>query len=118
MDMDLMELALWKNILHMIRMNITIHFRWGCLHYIILEEKTRHTLKSGLIISCVWLNCIHEKGAQSDDLDSSLSYLNAKEKDFLMFLLKKRLLEFTPIDVSKMLGVTNKNIKKIISKLK
>ena len=50
------------------------------------------------------------KGAQADDLNGSLSYLNAKEKDLLAFLLKKRLLEFTPIDVSKMLGVTNKTI--------
>lgn len=50
------------------------------------------------------------KGAQADDLDGSLSYLNKKEKDLLVFLLKKRLLEFTPIDVSKMLGVTNKTI--------
>lgn len=31
----------------------------GLPHYIIPEEKTRHILKSGLIISCVWLNCIH-----------------------------------------------------------
>ena len=36
--------------------------------------------------------------------------LNAKEKEFLAFLLKKRLYEFTPIEVSKMLGVTNKTI--------
>jgi len=50
------------------------------------------------------------KGAREDDLDGSLSYLNAKEKELLAFLLKKRLLEFTPIDVSKMLGVTNKTI--------
>lgn len=50
------------------------------------------------------------KGAQADDLDGSLSYLNTKEKDLLVFLLKKRLLEFRPIDVSKMLGVTNKTI--------
>lgn len=50
------------------------------------------------------------KGAQADDLDASLSYLNTKEKDFLVFLLKKKLLEFTPIDVSKMFGVTNKTI--------
>ncbi len=50
------------------------------------------------------------KGAQADDLNGSLSYLNAKEKDLLAFLLKKRLLEFTPIDVSKLLGVTNKTI--------
>ena len=30
--------------------------------------------------------------------------------DFLLFLLKKHLYEFTPIDVSKMLDVTNKTI--------
>lgn len=50
------------------------------------------------------------KGMQADDLDGGLSYLNAKEKDFLVFLLKQRLLEFTPIEVSKMLRVTNKTI--------
>ena len=50
------------------------------------------------------------KGAQADDLEGSLSYLNKKEKELLAFLLKKRLLEFTPIDVSRMLGVTNKTI--------
>lgn len=36
--------------------------------------------------------------------------MNAKEKELLVFLLKKRMLEFTPIDVSKMIGVTNKTI--------
>lgn len=50
------------------------------------------------------------KGVQAEDLDGSLSYLNAKEKELLLFLLKKRMQEFTPIDVSKMLGVTNKTI--------
>lgn len=50
------------------------------------------------------------KGAQADDLEASLSYLNIKEKELLSFLLEKRLFEFTPIDVSKMLGVTNKTI--------
>ena len=54
--------------------------------------------------------CEISKGAQEDDLDGNLSYLNAKEKEFLAFLLGKRLLEFTPIDVSKMVGVTNKTI--------
>ena len=43
---------------------------------------------------------------QADDLDGSLSYLNAKEKDLLVFLLKKRIQEFT-----------KKNEKKIISKI-
>ena len=50
------------------------------------------------------------KGIHENDLDGSLSYLNAKEKELLVFLLKKKLQEFTPIDVSKMLGVTNKTI--------
>lgn len=50
------------------------------------------------------------KGAQADDLEGSLSHLNAREKDLLVFLLKKRLLEFTPIEVSKMIGVTNKTV--------
>ncbi len=45
-----------------------------------------------------------------NELDSALSHLNSKEKDFLIFLLKKRLIEFTPIDVSKQLGVTNKTV--------
>ena len=50
------------------------------------------------------------KGAQADELDGSLSYLNTKEKELLVFLLKKRLLEFTPIAVSRMFGVTSKTI--------
>ncbi len=50
------------------------------------------------------------KGIQEDDLAGSLSYLNAKEKELLIFLLQKRLLKFTPIDVSKRIGVTNKTI--------
>ena len=50
------------------------------------------------------------KGVREEDLDGSLSYLNAKEKETLRFLLEKRLLEFTPIDVSRMLGVTNKTV--------
>lgn len=54
--------------------------------------------------------CELSKGVQADDLEGSLSYLNAREKDLLVFLLKKRMLEFTPIDVSKMIGVTNKTI--------
>lgn len=43
-------------------------------------------------------------------LEGSLSYLSSKEKSFLAFLLKNRLLEFTPIEVSRMLGVTNKTV--------
>ncbi len=39
-----------------------------------------------------------------------LSYLNQKEKDFLAFLLKKHLYAFKPIEVSKMIGVTNRTV--------
>ncbi len=48
--------------------------------------------------------------SENDELDGSLSYLNAKEKEFLVFLLKNRLYEFTPIEVGKIIGVTNKTI--------
>ena len=54
--------------------------------------------------------CEISKGAQADDLEGSISYLNIKEKELLAFLLKKRLLEFTPIEVSKTMEVTNKTI--------
>ena len=50
------------------------------------------------------------QGIQTDDLDASLSYLKIREKELLVFLLKKRMLEFTPIEVSKIIGVTNKTI--------
>lgn len=48
--------------------------------------------------------------SETDSLADSLSHLNRKEKEFLHFILEKRLYEFAPIDVSKMLGVTNKTI--------
>ena len=54
--------------------------------------------------------CDLSKNVLADNLDGGLSYLNTKEKELLLFLLKKRMLEFTPIEVSKMVGVTNKTI--------
>lgn len=50
------------------------------------------------------------KASTSDELMVSLSYLNAKEKELLLHLLTNRMFEFTPIEVSKQLGVTNKTI--------
>jgi len=40
----------------------------------------------------------------------SISHLNVKEKELLALLLNRKLYEFTPIEVSKMLQVTNKTI--------
>ncbi len=48
--------------------------------------------------------------SQQDEVLGSLSYLNAREKEFLLFLLQNRRMEFTPIDVSRELGVTNKTV--------
>ncbi len=50
------------------------------------------------------------KSSEEDELAARLSFLNAREKEFLVFLLKKKLYEFTPIEVSKMIGVTNKTV--------
>ena len=54
--------------------------------------------------------CELSKSSTDDELDGSLSYLNNKEKDLLAYLLNNRKFEFTPIEVSKELGVTNKTI--------
>ncbi|MBQ4119103.1 MAG: Fic family protein [Clostridia bacterium] len=54
--------------------------------------------------------CELSKASTDDELDGSLSYLSAKEKELLAYLLKNRMFEFTPIEVSKKLGVTNKTI--------
>ena len=54
--------------------------------------------------------CELSKASTEDELDGSLSYLNAKEKELLTYLINNRMFEFTPIEVSKNLGVTNKTI--------
>ena len=57
------------------------------------------------------------KSAEIDEVESSLSFLNSKEKEFLSFLIKNKLNTFTPIEVSKLLNVTNKTIINRCSKL-
>lgn len=54
--------------------------------------------------------CELSMSSSEDELDGGLSHLNAKEKDLLIYLLNNRIFEFTPIDLSKKLGVTNKTI--------
>ena len=54
--------------------------------------------------------CELSRESTDDELVVSLSYLNTKEKELLAYLLKNRMFEFTPIEVSKKLGVTNKTI--------
>ena len=54
--------------------------------------------------------CELSKASTDDELAGSFSYLNVKEKALLIYLLKHRRFEFTPIEISKELGVTNKTI--------
>lgn len=54
--------------------------------------------------------CELSQASQQEEVQGSLSYLNAKEKAFLAFLLEKNILEFAPIDIGRMLGVTNKTV--------
>ncbi len=50
------------------------------------------------------------KQSNETELLSGLTYLNVKEKELLTFLLTQHQYEFTPVDVGKMIGVTNKTI--------
>ena len=52
---------------------------------------------------------ISQKSAE-DTLSGSLSFLNVKEKELLIYLLKNNITQFTPIELSKQLSVTNKTI--------
>lgn len=54
--------------------------------------------------------CEISKSTERDSLKSSLSYLTKKEREFLIFLLEKDLRQFTPIEVSKMIGLTNRTV--------
>ncbi len=54
--------------------------------------------------------CELSKETEEAELLVGLSYLKVKEKDLLRFLIQNRLYEFTPIEVSKQIGVTNKTI--------
>ncbi len=54
--------------------------------------------------------CELSRSSQHSELAGSLSYLNAKEKAFLTFLLQNHIMDFAPIEVSRTLGITNKTV--------
>lgn len=54
--------------------------------------------------------CELSEESQGDDIEGSLSYLKAKECDLLLLLLKKNAREFSPIEISKEIKVTNKTV--------
>lgn len=54
--------------------------------------------------------CELSEESNTDEISGSVSYLKGKEKELLLFILKNYKREFTPMEVSKELGVTNKTI--------
>ena len=54
--------------------------------------------------------CELSEESNTDEISGSVSYLKGKEKELLLFLMKKYKREFTPMEVSKELGVTNKTV--------
>ncbi|MDO5340331.1 MAG: Fic family protein [Eubacteriales bacterium] len=54
--------------------------------------------------------CDLQHSSNEDDITGSISYLKGKEKELLLLLIRKYKREFTPIEVSKEMSVTNKTI--------
>lgn len=54
--------------------------------------------------------CELSKSSSGKELEGSLSYLKNREKELLLFLVRNYRVEFTPIEVSKSFGVTNRTI--------
>ena len=54
--------------------------------------------------------CDLQLSSNSDEVAGSLSYLKAREKELLLFLIQNYNREFTPKEVSEEIGVTNKTI--------
>ncbi len=54
--------------------------------------------------------CDLQRSSNGDAIAGSISYLKGKEKELLLLLIEKYKREFTPIEVSKDLSVTNKTV--------
>ncbi len=54
--------------------------------------------------------CELSESSGEDKIRGSFSYLKGKERELLLFLLKQNRVEFTPIEVSRAIGVSNKTV--------
>ena len=54
--------------------------------------------------------CELQENSNKDDMEGSLSFLKGREKELLLLLMERHKAEFTPIEVSKEIGVTNKTV--------
>lgn len=54
--------------------------------------------------------CELSEASQEKDIEGSLSYLKARERELLLLLIKEYKWEFTPVELSKKTGVTSRTI--------
>ena len=54
--------------------------------------------------------CELSEASSSDQIAGSLSYLKDRERELLVFLLRLQKREFTPIEISREIGITNKTV--------
>lgn len=54
--------------------------------------------------------CVLQLSSNKDEVAGSISYLKGREKELLLLLIQKYPREFTPIEVSKEISVTNKTV--------
>lgn len=54
--------------------------------------------------------CEISENSVNNNVEVGVSYLKGKEKELLVLLIKKYKREFTPIEISQDLGVTNKTV--------
>ena len=91
-----------------IQMGLPAHYYYGRNNPPHPEIWINYFLRMVLLYS----NKVRElsKASTDEELEGSLSYLKHREKELLLFLIKNYKSDFTPIEVSKELGVTNKTI--------
>lgn len=54
--------------------------------------------------------CDIQSSSSEAEVEGSMSYLKGKERELLLLLIKRRKHTFTPLEISKELGVTNKTV--------
>ena len=91
-----------------IQMGLSPHYHYGRNNPPHPEIWINYFLRMVLLYS----NKVCELSISStgEELEGGLSHLKNKEKELLLFLIKNYRREFTPIEVSKEIGVTNKTI--------
>lgn len=54
--------------------------------------------------------CRITESSSGDEISGSISYLKEREKELLLFLIRNKKLVFTPVEISRQIGVTNKTV--------